>query len=118
MGCGKPEGDLQDHRKRGALSTCRNARSDRILNAWFHTVLTRTEPGEAMATRTRLTKVAVVEAAAELLTEEGAAALSLNRLAEKLDIRTPSLYNHVDGLPGLQRELAVMNARLLADRLS
>jgi AcrR family transcriptional regulator len=71
-----------------------------------------------MATRTRLTKTAVVQAAAELLNEEGASALSLNRLAEKLDIRTPSLYNHVDGLPGLQRELAVMNARLLADRLS
>ena len=71
-----------------------------------------------MATRTRLTKTVVVHAAAELLNEEGTAALSLNRLAEKLDIRTPSLYNHVDGLPGLQRELAVMNARLLADRLS
>lgn len=71
-----------------------------------------------MATRTRLTKTAVVLAAAELINEERANALSLNRLAEKLDIRTPSLYNHVDGLPGLQRELAVMNARLLADRLS
>jgi len=62
--------------------------------------------------------MAVVHAAAELLNEEGAAVLSLNRLAEKLDIRTPSLYNHVEGMPGLQRELAVMNARLLADRLS
>ena len=71
-----------------------------------------------MATRTRLTRAAVVEAAAELINEEGAAALSLNRLAEKLDIRTPSLYNHVDGLPGLQRELALMNARLLVERLS
>ena len=71
-----------------------------------------------MATRTRLTKTAVVQAAVELINEEGAGALSLNRLAEKLDIRTPSLYNHVDGLPGLQRDLAVMNARLLADRLS
>ena len=54
-----------------------------------------------MATRTRLTKTTVVQAAAELLNSEGAAALSLNRLAEKLDVRTPSLYNHVDGLPGL-----------------
>ena len=71
-----------------------------------------------MATRARLTKTAVVQAAAELINEEGTDALSLNRLAEKLDIRTPSLYNHVDGLPGLQRELAVMNARQLADRLS
>lgn len=71
-----------------------------------------------MATRARLTKTAVVQAAADLINEEGASALSLNRLAEKLDIRTPSLYNHVDGLPGLQRELAAMNARLLADRMS
>ena len=71
-----------------------------------------------MATRTRLTKLAVVQAAAEMLNEEGAGDLSLNRLAERLQIRTPSLYNHVDGLPGLQRELAVMNARQLADCLS
>ena len=71
-----------------------------------------------MATRARLTKTAVVQAAADLINTEGPSALSLNRLAEILDIRTPSLYNHVEGLPGLQRELAVMNARLLADRLS
>ena len=71
-----------------------------------------------MATRTRLTKAAVVQAAAEMINAEGTDALSLHRLAERLEIRTPSLYNHVDGLPGLQRELAVMNARLLADRLS
>jgi AcrR family transcriptional regulator len=71
-----------------------------------------------MATRARLTKTTVVQAAAELLNEEGPGALSLNRLAEKLEVRTPSLYNHVDGLPGLQRELAILNARLLADRLS
>jgi AcrR family transcriptional regulator len=71
-----------------------------------------------MATRTRLTKATVIQAAAELIHDEGAQALSLNRLAEKLAIRTPSLYNHVDGLPGLQRELTVMNARLLADHLS
>ena len=71
-----------------------------------------------MATRARLTKMAVIQAAADLINAEGSNALCLNRLAEKLDIRTPSLYNHVDGLPGLQKELAVMNARLLADRLS
>jgi hypothetical protein len=31
-------------------------------------------------------------------------------------VQTPSLYNHINGLPGLHRELAVLNARLLADR--
>jgi AcrR family transcriptional regulator len=71
-----------------------------------------------MSPRIRLTKTTVVQTAADLINTEGDAVLSLNRLAKKLQIRTPSLYNHVDGLPGLQRELAVMNARQLADRLS
>lgn len=71
-----------------------------------------------MSRTTRLKKAAVIQAAAELINAEGADALSLHRLAEKLDIRTPSLYNHVDGLPGLQRELAVMNAKQIADRMS
>jgi AcrR family transcriptional regulator len=70
-----------------------------------------------MATRTRLTKVAVVQAAADLLNREGTGALTLNHLAEILEVRTPSLYNHVDGLPGLQRELAILNAKQLADQL-
>jgi AcrR family transcriptional regulator len=71
-----------------------------------------------MSPRSNLTKDIVVQAASDLLNSEGLGALSLNRLAEKLDIRTPSLYNHVDGLPGLMRELSILNARNLADRLS
>jgi len=66
----------------------------------------------------RLDKQAVLQAAADLVNAEGIGALTLSRLAEDLGIRSPSLYNHVDGLPGLQRELAVMNARLIADHLS
>ena len=68
--------------------------------------------------RIRLDKNAVVQAAVELVNAEGMQALTLSRLAEELGIQTPSLYNHVDGLPGLQKELAVMNARNLADCLS
>ena len=68
--------------------------------------------------RTRLDKNAVLQAAVEILNAEGVQALTLSRLAETLHIQTPSLYNHVDGSAGLQRELAVLNARLLADRLS
>src|ERR671923_2555963 len=71
-----------------------------------------------MSPRSNLTKELVAQAAADLLNSEGLEALSLNRLAEKLDIRTPSLYNHVDGLPGLMRELSILNARNLAERLS
>jgi AcrR family transcriptional regulator len=69
-------------------------------------------------TRTRLDKNTVVQTAVEILNAEGVNALSLSRLAEEFDIKTPSLYNHVNGLDGLQRELEVMNARLLADRFS
>ena len=68
--------------------------------------------------RIRLDKNAVVQAAVEILNAEGVQALTLSRLAEELGIQTPSLYNHVDGLAGLQQELSVMNAKLLADRLS
>jgi len=60
----------------------------------------------------------VVQAAVDLLNAEGVGALSLSRLANELGIKTPSLYNHVDGLDGLQRELEILNARLLADRIS
>jgi AcrR family transcriptional regulator len=67
--------------------------------------------------RIRLDKQAVLQAAVNLVNAEGMASLTLSRLAEELGIRSPSLYNHVDGLPGLQRELAVMNAKLLADQL-
>jgi len=69
-------------------------------------------------TRTRLDKNMVVQAAVDLLNAEGVGALSLSRLANELGIKTPSLYNHVDGLDGLQQELEVLNARLLADRIS
>jgi AcrR family transcriptional regulator len=71
-----------------------------------------------MSPRSNLTKTTVVQAAADLLNAEGLQALSLGRLAKELGIRTPSLYNHVDGLPGLLRELSLLNARNLADRLS
>lgn len=66
--------------------------------------------------RIRLDRNAVVQAAVDLINTEGIEALSLSRLAQKLGIKTPSLYNHVDGLAGLQQELAVMNMKLLADR--
>jgi AcrR family transcriptional regulator len=70
-----------------------------------------------MPAKKRLNKTDVIESAVKILNTEGLDALTLNRLAYELDIRTPSLYNHVDGLPGLQRDLSVLNARQLADRL-
>jgi AcrR family transcriptional regulator len=70
-----------------------------------------------MSPRAGLDKGQVVQAAAELLNAEGPTALNLNRLARHLGVQTPSLYNHVDGLPGLQRELALLNVHGLGERL-
>jgi AcrR family transcriptional regulator len=68
-----------------------------------------------MARKARVDRAALVDAAARLVNTEGVDALSLSRLAGEMGVRTPSLYNHVDGLPGLQRELALRNAQMLAD---
>jgi len=60
-----------------------------------------------MSRRVGLDHATVVEAAAKLVDEEGLDQLSLGRLAERLGVRTPSLYNHVAGLPGLKHDLAI-----------
>ena len=65
------------------------------------------------ARRARLDTAAVVQAAVDLIEAEGLEALTLGRLAKDLEVQTPSLYNHVDGLSGLMRELAVRSTREL-----
>jgi AcrR family transcriptional regulator len=70
-----------------------------------------------MPRRPGLDSAAVVQAAVELLDAEGPAALSLGRLAERLGIQTPSLYNHVDGMPDLLRRLALRNLQELSARV-
>ena len=70
-----------------------------------------------MPPRAGLDKAMVVQTAADLANAEGVDALSLGRLAERLGVRTPSLYNHIDGLPGLYRELSLLNTRRLGERL-
>lgn len=70
-----------------------------------------------MSRRAGLDRLSVVEAAARLIDEEGIEQLSLGRLAERLGVRTPSLYNHVAGLPGLKQELVHYCLRDLQTRL-
>ncbi len=70
-----------------------------------------------MSHRVGLDQATVVEAAAKLVDEEGIEQLTLGRLAERLGVRTPSLYNHVAGLPGLKHDLALYCLRDLLDRI-
>lgn len=71
-----------------------------------------------MTRRAGLDKVAVIEEAIRLIDEEGLEQLSLGRLAERLGVRVPSLYNHINGLSGLKRDLAVYCLRELFGRLT
>jgi len=60
----------------------------------------------------------VLQAAGALVDEEGWEQLTLTRLAERLNIRTPSLYNHVASLEELRRDLALMASRDLLARMA
>ncbi len=60
----------------------------------------------------------VVRAAYTLVDSSGPAALTLAALATTLCIRTPSLYNHIAGLPGLHRDLALLGDRELERALT
>ena len=71
-----------------------------------------------MSSRKNLDKATVVQAAAQLLKQEGAEGLNMARLAESLGVQTPSLYNHIGGLGSLQRELNLLSLRDLTERLT
>ncbi len=59
----------------------------------------------------------VVDAACALADREGLQAVTLGRLAGELGVRPPSLYNHVDGLDGVLRGIALQALGKLADTL-
>jgi AcrR family transcriptional regulator len=60
----------------------------------------------------------VLLAAAELADQHGLERLTLAMLAQKLGVRTPSLYNHVGGLPELRRRLTLHGMNRLKEALT
>lgn len=66
-----------------------------------------------MGRKLGLTREQVVEAAAEIADRDGLDALSLASVASMLGVRSPSLYNYVDGLAGIRRELSIHASNLL-----
>lgn len=60
----------------------------------------------------------VIAAAADIADRSGWDQISLANVAGQLGIKTPSLYNHVEGLPDLRQKLALHAARLLLDALN
>jgi AcrR family transcriptional regulator len=67
--------------------------------------------------RRGLDRARVVDAAIEIADEEGLDAVTLARVAAALGVRSPSLYNHVDGRDGLIRGVAARSTRELATAL-
>jgi AcrR family transcriptional regulator len=67
--------------------------------------------------RRGLDRARVVAAAGDLADAQGLGAVTIARVAAGLGIRGPSVYNHVDGLPGLLRGIAAEALEELAARL-
>ncbi len=68
-------------------------------------------------TRIGLTEDRVVDEAERIADEVGLSRLTLTALAERLGVRQPSLYKHVDGMDGLMRSIAVRAKTELAEVL-
>lgn len=68
-------------------------------------------------TRPRLDRAAVIERAALILDDRNSGGLNLAGLAESLGVRAPSLYKHVDGMPGLHRGIMLLAKENLARSL-
>jgi len=68
--------------------------------------------------RAGLDQQTILQTASEIADQLGLDELTLAMLAQRLGIRTPSLYNHVNGLPGLRKDLAIYGMNKLKDALT
>ncbi|MGO4693648.1 TetR/AcrR family transcriptional regulator [Paenibacillus sp. 2TAB26] len=66
-----------------------------------------------MSPRRGLDLATIVEEAATIADELGIEEVTLATLAKKLGVRSPSLYNHVDGLNALRIQLAIYGLQKL-----
>jgi AcrR family transcriptional regulator len=67
--------------------------------------------------RAGLDRARVVEEAAQIADAEGLGEVTLARVAQGLGVRAPSLYNHVEGLPGLLRLLTLRSLGELTEAI-
>ncbi|QGQ97965.1 TetR/AcrR family transcriptional regulator [Paenibacillus psychroresistens] len=71
-----------------------------------------------MAARPGINKLVVLQAAIELADDMGIEQVTLALIAQKLKIKTPSLYNHVDGMPGIRKDLASWSLSRMKDQIA
>ena len=68
--------------------------------------------------RSGLTTLRVVQEAEVVADEVGLANVTLMSVAQRLGVRTPSLYKHIDGMDALQRQLSIRALGELGDVLA
>lgn len=70
-----------------------------------------------MSPRIGLTLPKIVETAAEIADANGIQEVTLASLAQRLGIRSPSLYNHVKGLQDVRKNLGIYGIKQLHNKL-
>jgi AcrR family transcriptional regulator len=96
--------------------------TNRAFNLWFHTYVPRTSPAQERAVGRRrgsnsVRRDDVLATARDMLDEEGWDRLNMVALAERLGIKGPSLYNHVDNLDDLRRQLWILVVREMSEAI-
>lgn len=67
--------------------------------------------------KTKIDKELVIREAANLANQTGIENLSLKTLAAHLNVKPPSLYNYVDGLDDLKRQIMLYGWKEMEDRM-
>lgn len=67
--------------------------------------------------KTKIDKESVIKEAAYMANKMGIENLSLKTLALQLGVKSPSLYNHVDGLDDLKQQLMLYGWKELEDKI-
>ena len=70
-----------------------------------------------MARRIKIDRSVILQMATELVDEHGLDQISIGLLAEKLGVRPPSLYNHLENLKELRQMLAMQGLKKLHDSM-
>ncbi|OLO27615.1 TetR family transcriptional regulator [Alkalihalophilus pseudofirmus] len=70
-----------------------------------------------MSPRVGLDTETIIKTAVEMADNNGVDSVTLSSLAKQLNIRPPSLYNHIEGLDELKKELAIHGLKKLYQSL-
>ena len=67
--------------------------------------------------RVDIDKTIIIKTAAEMANEVGLEKVTLKLLANQLNIKPPSLYNHIKGLDDLRKEVMIFGWKQLEERV-